>query len=298
MNREELIYKWLNHELNAEELEAFKKLEDYQELTQLNNGIKGFKAPSYSTSEELQTILKRIELKKSKKKNWLPVAISVASFFILCFGFIYYTTTLDSTFKTLAAQKQSIELPDASEVILNAMSELSFNESSWKDNREVFLTGEAYFKVAKGSKFRIKTANGTVTVLGTQFNINQRNNNFEVVCYEGLVNVLHKDFNVDLSKGNRFLIRDGKLVATEKELLPAPSWIDDYSRFKSVPYKEVIAEFERQYDLKINLQSVDDSQLFSGSFTHDDMETALKSITLPLQLTYSKTNHTITLKRE
>lgn len=298
MNREDIIYKWLNHELNAEELKDFKKFKDYDALTKLSNGTKDFKAPEYNTSEELQTVLKHIEKTKARKKNWLPIAMSIAALFVLCFGFYYYSTTLDSTFKNLAAQKQIIELPDASSVTLNAMSELSFNEHQWKDKREIKLNGEAYFKVAKGSKFEVKTAAGIITVLGTQFNIKQRNNYFEVVCYEGLVNVSYNTYDVNLPRGNRFLIRDGKLIATEKEILTAPTWIDNYSRFKSAPYKEVLAEFERQYDLKIELKSVDRSQLFTGSFTHDDVETALKSITLPLQLTYSITNRTITLKRE
>ena len=298
MNQEELLYKWLNHELDAEELEAFKKLEEYDALMKLSNGTKGFKAPEYNTSDELQAVLLRIQPKKSRKKNWLPIAMSIAAVFVFCVGFYYYSTTLDTTFKTLASQKETIELPDASSVTLNAMSKLSFNESNWNDNREVLLNGEAYFKVAKGSKFEVKTANGIVTVLGTQFNIKQRNDYFEVVCYEGLVKVNYDTYHVNLTPRNRFLIRDGKLITTEKETISAPSWIKNYSRFKSIPFKEVLAEFERQYDLKIDLKSVDGSQLFTGSFTHEDLETALKSITLPLQLTYSKTNRTITLKRD
>ncbi len=298
MNREDLIYKWLNHELNADELVAFKKLEDYHSLTKLNKATIGFKSPDYNTSEELQTVLKRIVSNKSKKKTWLPIAASIAAIFVVCFGFYYYTTTLDTTFSTLASQKQTVTLPDGSIAELNAMSELSFNEHSWNTNRNLKLDGEAFFKVVKGSKFEVKTNTGIVTVIGTQFNVKQRSGFFEVICYEGLVNVSYKAYDVNLPAGDRFLIRDGKLIATEKENQNHPSWIDNYSQFKSAPYRDVIAEFERQYDLKIELKSIDDSQLFTGSFTHDDIETALKSITLPLQLTYSKTNRTIILKRE
>lgn len=298
MNREELIYKWLNHELDAREFNAFKQHEDYEDLMRLNHSLQDFNSPEYHTSEELQSILNRIHSKKTSTKNWFPIAASVAAIVVLCFSFYYYTTTLDSTFKTLAAQKQIIELPDGSTAHLNAASELSFNTHNWKEHREIQLEGEAYFKVAKGSKFEVKTTLGTVSVLGTQFNINQRDDFFEVICYEGLVNVSSNSYNVNLQPGNEFLIRDGKLIATEQENHSSPSWIDNYSRFKSVPYKNVIAEFERQYNLEVDLDVIDDSQLFTGSFVHDDMETALKSITLPLQLTYSKENRTIILKRE
>lgn len=298
MNRDELIYKWLNHELNADELEAFKMLEDFEVLNKLNNSLQELKAPEYLTAEEQESVLQRISLKKTNRKNWLSIAMSFAAIFILCFGYYFYTTTLDSTFTTLASQKEMIELPDGSIVKLNALSELSFNKNNWEKHREVQLKGEAYFKVAKGSKFEVTTDGGTISVLGTQFNIKQRDQLFEVFCYEGLVNVTYDTYDVNLPPGNRFLIRDGKLIATEKENLNAPSWIENYSRFKSVPYKEVLAEFERQYDVKIDLKSVEDSQVFTGSFIHDNMEVALKSITLPLQLTYSKSNRTITLKRE
>jgi len=298
VDRDELIYKWLNHELDAEEFNAFKQLKDYQQLMHLNEGVQGFKASDYRVSEELQTVLARIDQKKSNKKTWLPIAASIAAVFIVCFGYFYYSTTTDSTFKTLAAQKESVELPDGSSVELNALSELSFNANTWNDNREVQLKGEAFFKVAKGSKFEVQTDAGKVIVLGTQFNVKQRNDFFEVVCYEGLVNVIYQSYNINVSAGNSFLLRNGKLIAKEKENSIAPSWTENYSMFKSAPLIEVLREFERQYDVKIDVKGIDTSQLFTGSFSHNDIEVALKSITLPSQLTYNKTNHTIILKRE
>jgi hypothetical protein len=44
MNREELIKKWLDNNLNSEERNAFEKLEDYTELIQLDSALKAFKA--------------------------------------------------------------------------------------------------------------------------------------------------------------------------------------------------------------------------------------------------------------
>ena len=298
MNRDELLYKWLNHELNANELEDFQNLEDFQQLNTLSEGIKKFKAPHYNSSEELQTVLKHIRAKKSNKINWFAMATSIAAIFIVCIGFYFYITSLDTTFSTLTAQKETIELPDGSIVDLNAVSELSFNKHQWKLTREVKLKGEAYFKVTKGSKFKVITPGGTVSVLGTKFNIKQRNDYFEVVCYEGSVAVNHSSFDVKITPGNSFIIRGETFIPSEKTEEQAPSWIKNYSHFQSIPYKEVLAEFERQYDVKIELESVDASQFFTGSFVHNDIQVALKSLTLPLQLTYQKTNRTILLKRE
>ena len=52
MKREDLIKKWLDNELNTQELEAFKMLEDYEALVKLSNSTKRFKAPEFNTSEE------------------------------------------------------------------------------------------------------------------------------------------------------------------------------------------------------------------------------------------------------
>ncbi len=298
MNREELISKWLNNDLNDQELEAFKMLEDYDDLVKLHHGVQAFKAEGYNTSAELETVLKTIKTPKKQSTHWLKPLMRVAAVLAICFSIYYYTTTLDTTVTTQFAQKTLVELPDNSSVNLNAKSLLVFNKNSWKNEREVTLEGEAFFKVAKGSTFNVITKSGTVTVYGTQFNVKQRAHYFEVICYEGLVGVTYNSQETKLKPGDSFLIIDGKQIAKEKENRSIPSWLNNESTFKSLPYKEVIAEFERQYNVDITLLNIDSNQLFTGSFAHNNLEVALKAITLPLHVTYSKTNRTITLKRE
>lgn len=299
MERETLISKWLDNDLNDQELQAFKNLEDYDDLVKLNTSLQAFKADDYDTSKELENVLSKIKSTKTQTTaHWIKPFMRVAAILAISFSLYYYTTTLDTTITTAVAQKTTIELPDASSVSLNAKSLLAFNKKDWKKERDVELEGEAFFKVAKGSSFNVITKSGTVTVYGTQFNVKQRDNYFEVICYEGLVGVTHNSQEIKLKAGDSFLIIDGKTIAKEKENRSTPSWLNNESTFKSLPYKTVIAEFERQYNLDITLLGIDSTQLFTGSFTHDNLEIALKSITLPLHLTYSKTNDTIILKGE
>ena len=298
MNREELISKWLDNNLNDQELKAFKNLEDYDDLVKLHTSLQAFKVDDYDTSKELENVLSTIKSKKHPKTNWFKPLMRVAAILAICFGLYYYTTTLDTTISTEYAQKTTIELPDASSVSLNAKSFLVYNKKDWKHDREVELQGEAFFNVAKGSSFKVNITSGTVTVYGTQFNVKHRDNYFEVICYEGLVGVTYNSQETKLKPGDSFLIIDGKTIAKEKEHLTMPSWLNNASTFTSLPYKVVIAEFERQYNVDITLLGIDSTQLFTGSFTHDDIDVALKSITLPLHVTYSKTKNTITLKRE
>ncbi|MFI1745392.1 FecR family protein [Thalassobellus sediminis] len=298
MNREKLISKWLDNDLNDLELEAFKNLEDYDDLVKLDNSLQAFKANDYDTSKELEIVLSTLKSKKQESTHWFKPFMRVAAILAICFSLYYYTTTIDTTITTTVAQKTTIELPDASSVSLNAKSLLVFNKKDWKNEREVELQGEAFFKVAKGSSFSVITKLGAVTVYGTQFNVKQRNNYFEVICYEGLVGVTHNSHETKLKPGDSFLIIDGEIIAKEKENRTTPSWLNNESTFKSLPYKTIIAEFERQYDVNITLINIDSTKLFTGSFTHNNLEVALKSISLPLHLTYSKTNNTIILKGE
>ncbi len=298
MERETLISKWLDNNLNNQELEAFKKLEDYDDLVKLDKNLQGFKADSYDPALELQNVLSSIRHKKQPAIIWFKPFIQIAAVLTICFSLYYYTTTLDTTVTTEFAQKTTIELPDNSSVSLNAKSLLIFNKKDWKKERDVELEGEAFFKVSKGSSFKVVTKTGIVTVYGTQFNVKQRENYFEVICYEGIVGVTYNSQLTKLKAGDSFLIIDGKLIVTEKENSATPSWLNNESQFKSLPYREVLAEFERQYGVLIIAENINENQLFTGSFSHSNIDIALKSITLPLHLKYSKTNSTITLKRD
>ena len=65
-----------------------------------------------------------------------------------------------------------------------------------------------------------------------------------------------------------------------------------------MPFKQVLLEFERQYDVTIDYKNINTNRLFTGSFTHNNINVALKSITLPMGLTYNKLDKTITLKSD
>lgn len=295
MNREELIKKWLDHDLSPKEQRAFEQLDDYSELINISEVVKRFKAPKYNTEKEFFSL--KSKLPSRKTKSLLKPFLKIAAVLLIGFSVFYFTSNLERSYDTKIAENKTILLPDSSSVELNAISTLSFSKNSWAKNREVNLDGEAYFKVAKGSKFEVVTDNGTVTVLGTQFNIKQRKAYFEVTCYEGLVAVTHKSKILKLRPGQQFLVIDGK-IENRLERNLEPRWLKDESRFRSMPLKYVLSELERQYTIKIDKNNVDLNQKYSGGFTHNDLDLALKSITLPLGIKYQKRNAVIVLISE
>jgi transmembrane sensor len=298
MNKEELIKKWLDHNLSTEEQKAFEQLEDYTDLMQMNTVLKDLKAPDFSIENNYQTLKPKLKSVSSRANQWLKPLLKIAAILTLGFSIYYYTTTLDTKFNTSIAEQTTLKLPDASTVDLNTNSTLTFNAHNWTERRDVKLSGEAFFKVAKGQRFDVITDAGIVSVLGTQFNVKQRESHFEVTCYEGLVSVTHHNKTVELTSGNTFRIIDGKRLSNKKEFTLQPSWLHNESSFKSVPLKHVIKAFENQYDLKITTDNIDTSRLFTGTFTHKNLDLALQSVTIPLHLSYSKSGKSILLKRE
>ena len=287
--QENYLAKWLNNELTEDELAEFKKSEEYATYKKIADVTAGSKAPEFDMTKAWDSLQSRRAEQNPKVitlspfKAFLRVAAVIA---VLLTGAYFYINTLDETITTQLAENREITLPDNSEIVLNAESKLSYNEKNWDSKRAINLEGEAYFKVAKGKKFTVTTTLGTVTVLGTQFNVENRDGFFEVTCYEGLVSVIFKGVEFKLPAGNSAIAVNGSLSKSKVEINGQPSWINKESSFKSIPLKYVLAELQRQFNLEVTLKDIDENQLFTGTFSNTNLDLALKSISTPLQINY------------
>lgn len=289
MKNEKEILKWLNNELSSKEIEDLKQSEDFETLEKIAHYASQLKTPKVDAHAALEAFKARNHSKKETKVRTLNFktfyrAAAVLVVLLTSAYFLFFNNT--TSFETQIAQTKTFMLPDNSEVILNSASKLTFNEKKWSDKRDLTLEGEAFFKVKKGQTFSVHTTAGVVKVLGTQFNVKERKNYFEVNCYEGLVSVTCNNETVKLPPGKTFRVINGTIENVEDFTAKNPSWIQHESSFNSIPLDQVIAELERQYDLKIKVEGVDTSKLFTGSFTHTNEQTALQAVTIPLQLSY------------
>ena len=287
MTNEEYIAKWLDGTLSEEEKRTFEASEDFKEIEKMLKATQSFKAPDYDVQSELERF-NNTKPKRGKvvKVNWVKSFIGVAaSLLIIAAGYFVFFYESLTTYRALAGEKKEIYLPDSSYVLLNAGSALSYSGESWGEERTVELFGEGYFKVKKGSQFHVKTTTGKVSVLGTEFNVIQRRDYFEVFCYEGKVQVLAAPHTLPLTAGHGFRLADFEVSELTDLKLSAPSWIDGESYFQSVPYAHVVHELELQYNISIQTNNVDLDKLFTGGFTHSDLNLALSSVAIPLNLT-------------
>lgn len=289
--QENYLAKWLSGELSDEELREFENSEEFASYQKLKDVSSKLMAPDFDSEKALMR-LKDEHIANAPKvislnpfKKFLRVAAVIA---VLLTGSYFYINTLNEKVSTEFAERSEVVLPDDSEIFLNADSQISYSEKNWDKKRNIDLKGEAFFKVAKGKKFTVSTNHGTVAVLGTQFNVENRKGFFEVTCYEGLVSVTHNNEEIKLPAGNSYLVINGKIISTGKPNGSLPSWMNNESSFESIPLQYVFAELERQFNIKVSTKNIDKNLLFTGSFNNTDLNMALKSISTP-----SKTRFTI-----
>ena len=298
MKNEKEILKWFNKELSSKEIEDLKQSESFDTHEKIAHYASQLEAPKVDGHAALEAFEARNHSKKKTKVRTLnfKTFYSVAAVLVVMLTSAYFLFFNNTTsFETQIAQTKTVTLPDNSEVILNSASKLTFNEKKWADKRALTLEGEAYFKVQKGQTFSVNTTAGVVKVLGTQFNVKERKNYFEVHCYEGLVSVTYNNETVKLPPGKTFRVINGTIENVDDFNAQNPSWMQQESSFNKIPLDQVIAELERQYDIKIKVEGVDISKLFTGSFTHTNKEIALQAVTIPLQLSYKIKGKTITI---
>ncbi|MEM6967416.1 MAG: FecR domain-containing protein [Bacteroidota bacterium] len=282
------LARWLAGELTDAELREFESDEHFESFKKIAAFSAALKTSDWKSKEEAWKHFKKttdIAQKSPSAKirsfdfRWLLAAAAIG---ILLVGYLAFFQNNIHTFSTPMAVKETFTLPDGSQVTLNASSKVAFDKKDFSNNRLLDLEGEAYFEVAEGSKFSVKTPNGSVEVLGTTFNVFSRKNKLEVNCYTGKVGVYFEDRRrmTPLNPKNGLIALNKKVVmVTKAELEKSPAWTSGNSKFSQVDFTEVIEELERQFDIKISypeiLKNIRD---YNGGFPHDDLETALKVI--------------------
>jgi len=278
MKKNRLLAKWLNDDLSPDELDEFEESPDFEKYQKIKNYTNHLEVDGFDENAMLSNILN--QKKTTPKviplyKKWL---FRAAAIFVLALG-VTFALKFFTTQTQIAdfGEKTTFSLPDNSEVVLNSGSEINYSKWNWDNNRHLELKGEAYFRVAKGKKFEVQTPLGKVTVLGTQFNVKARKNRFDVVCYEGRVKVNYASTEILLTHGQSVSFENGKEIKTTTNSL-RPEWMNNQICFYKENIRGLLDEVERQYNIKIELNTKDTISLFTGKLPAKDLDTALQII--------------------
>ena len=206
--------------------------------------------------------------------------------------------------KTPKGSRSMVTLSDGTMIWINADTRLQYSVDYGVANRNVYLEGEAYFKVKnnKNLPFKVITTELSVTALGTAFNVKAYNNEetIETTLEEGQVRIdplndtrktkdiesviLNKNQNAVYHKqAGKIAVRDKEAqiqnnkTLIPKELKPVPvkvitvidtklytSWKDSRWVFKNEKLSTLAPKLERRYDINIIFE---DSSLLDYAFT-------------------------------
>jgi ferric-dicitrate binding protein FerR (iron transport regulator) len=288
MEEDYKLAKWLNDELSEKEIEALQQDPDFKLLEKIKQHSSYLKAPDFDAEKVLKNVLQADKTVKTRKlhNNWI---VQIAAVVIIGIAFYFTFSTLNTTTFTSKNTIAQRVLPDASEVELNRNSRVVFSRWNWDNDRNVMLTGEAFFKVAKGEKFTVKTEFGSVSVLGTQFNVKTKDNFMEVSCYEGKVSVKHENQEFILTKGMVVQLDNKKTIQT-RTALTKPNWDTKAIEFEfqNATIATMLTMLNEKYNVLIVLRQPITSQFFSGKLPADNLDVALQIIASTYHLKVNK----------
>ncbi len=195
------------------------------------------------------------------------------------------------TIRTTSGQVVTITLPDNSTAMLNENSALTYYPLWWKISPKTVLDGEAFFKGHHTHRFSVKSARGTVVVLGTSFDVYARTDSYRVVCFTGKVRVTSRTKDhIILTRGEKAEVsRRGEITFT-KDLKSGSyhAWTNRQLVFTAAPIASVLAELAENYHVKINLEKTVNEK-YTGNFPANiPVEQALNIVCKPFGLTFVK----------
>jgi transmembrane sensor len=157
-------------------------------------------------------------------------------------------------------KKTMVVLPDSSLVWLNSGSSLKYNGNFNVKDREVVVTGEAFFDVKRNEakKFSVRTGILSVQVYGTAFNVKNYENDQlqEITVSEGRVGISNKTRELkQLTPGQQAVLNKStnKLTFSKADPAVVSSWKDNELKFDNTPFDEVVKYMERWYGVSINI---------------------------------------------
>ena len=201
-----------------------------------------------------------------------------------------------NTLKVPFGKKFELSLSDGTKAFLNAGSSLKYPVKFLRNqDRNVYITGEAFLEVAKDTKrpFIVNTEKMNVRVLGTKFNVSSypEDDNSEVVLVEGAVSLYMANADYDPSK--EVLLKPGYKGSLSKKRNEISkdsvitslytSWMKGELIFRNMSFSNIIKKLERHYNVVIVNNN---TELAAKKFNANFGEASLERVLQELQANY------------
>lgn len=239
----------------------------------------------------------------------LKVYQRVAAFLlipIIGFGILYWINNSSQSngamTETIAprGQKSQIVLADGTKVWLNSDTKIKYPGNFSKNQRDVYLDGEAFFEVSKNTHqpFVVHTSGVNVKVLGTKFNVKAYadENQIETSLFEGKINLVLKNSSTknmaekEIEPGQSFIYSktNHRLVANKFPQDEINGWKANQLIFKDDTFVNLVKKVERWYDVKVvyDRKLFNDRRLTVELYEGERLERLMNIISLTLSVNY------------
>ena len=325
----QLLERWL--EESEENRIHFEEIRDTWHSVEVEDALS-----EDVVNQDLGRVLNRIEDSSTEKQgiirslfgNWMlrgaaVFVLGVAAAWLLFQGGVLKNSNDAALMmvETPRGSKATVLLSDGSRVVLNADSKLRYPREFSRNERSVFLEGEAYFDITKDRKrqFLVKTSDMTVKVYGTSFNVKSYpgENTTEATLVEGSISIFKHDTNGEMLKeeykmkpNQRMVLykeqtqetveveeikkaevlpeRKAKLVLTRRiDTDKFVSWKDGELKIEQESLLDISATLERRYDVTIHFSDDKIKEYrFTGIFHNETIEQVMAAIAFAAPIKY------------
>ncbi len=193
-------------------------------------------------------------------------------------------------------------LADGSRVWMNAGSRLRYPERFGR-SREVYLTGEAYFEVAKDScrPFRVHTEDYGVEVLGTRFNVTAyADETGRATLAGGSIKVTRGGEEVVLRPNEQAVMREEGIRVCPVNADLYTSWVQGRYIFRNTELKDIVARLSRWFNVDIHFRQEElMHRRFAGIILRDaELEFAVEVISRVAHVRFVRDGEAIYIEQE
>jgi ferric-dicitrate binding protein FerR (iron transport regulator) len=242
----------------------------------------------------------------------MALAASVAAVLLVVAGWWWFRPAGTAVIRTAYGETRELALPDGSTVLLNGNSTLRYADRWEADTpREVWLEGEAFFRVTKRRhageriKFVTHTPNADIRVLGTQFNVDTRRGQTDVTLVEGTIQLSHRAATrtevLDIRPGQRARVRAGTEPVTVERVNAElhEAWTRNRFVFENTPLRDIAQRLHDVYGLEVTF--ADDEladKRFTANLSSENLETLLTVIAATYHLDLERSEGRVRFTRQ
>lgn len=188
---------------------------------------------------------------------------------------------LYNTMTTPRGGQYKLTLPDGTRVWLNAASSITYPTAFTGTQRQVNITGEAYFEVTKNKAmpFSVKSEGQMVQVLGTHFNVNTYPDESAVktTLLEGSVKISlagsalnKKNTELMIKPNEQSVLVNGVISKVNVDVDDIVAWKNGETTFNNSDIKSVMRQLARWYDIEVSFNGkIPEERVFSGEISRN-----------------------------